>query len=72
MVESGSMSCPLRGSLRGIPRLENRETCVTPAAKAESDGVGGSAGHFSKSARSGAPQVISVDVKGQTRVELSR
>jgi hypothetical protein len=40
--------------------------------KAESNGVGGSAGHFSKSERSGAPPVISVNVKRQTRVILPR
>src|ERR1039457_3458293 len=36
---------------------------------AESNGGGGSGGHFSKSARSGAPPVISVNVKRQTRVD---
>ena len=40
--------------------------------KAESNGVGCSEGHFSKSARSGAPPVISVNVKRQTRVILRR
>ena len=29
MVESSGISCLLCGALRGIPRLENRETCVT-------------------------------------------
>jgi hypothetical protein len=32
--------------------------------KAESNGVGGSGGHFSKSARSGSPPVISAKVLG--------
>jgi len=35
------------------------------------DGVGGSGGHFSKSVRSGAPPVISVDVQRATRVYTS-
>jgi hypothetical protein len=45
---------------------------LLPSVKAEWNCVGGSAGHFSKSARNGAPPVVSVDVKKQTRVILRR
>ncbi len=40
--------------------------------KAESNRVGCSAGHFSRSVRSGAPTVISVNVKRQIRAILPR
>jgi hypothetical protein len=39
--------------------------------KAGSNGVGCAAGHFSKSARSGAPPVISVGVKGYTALQFA-
>jgi hypothetical protein len=43
-----------------------------PARKAEWNGVGGSAGHFSKTARSGAPQLFRSMLKDKTGLYFPR
>ena len=45
MVESGGISCLLGGSSPRHPTSRKPRDLRHPAAKAESDGVGGSAGH---------------------------
>jgi hypothetical protein len=45
---------------------------IRPPRKAEWNGVGCSAGHFPKGSSSGAPPIISVNAKRQTRVILPR
>src|SRR6266404_4567323 len=44
-------------------RISAMERFLLPSLKAEWNCVGGSGGHFSKSARNGAPPVVSLDVK---------
>ena len=47
----------------GERRISATGRFLLPSLKAEWNCVGGSGGHFSKSARNGAPPVVSLDVK---------
>jgi len=64
------MACTLVGDEKrrlGERRISAMGRFLLPSLQAERNCVGGSGGHFSKSARNGAPPVVSLDVKKQTR-----